>query len=40
VDLRYIVVVFSFDYDKGYVRDIKSDGNLFVTIEQYFVLPF
>jgi len=34
VDLRYIIV-FSFDYDKGYIRDKQSGGYLFVTLEQF-----
>ena len=37
VDSRYIVF-FSFDYDKGYIRDIKSGGYLFVTLEQFFFI--
>jgi len=37
VDLRYIVCFF-FDYDKGYIRHIKSDGCLFVTVEQLFCI--
>jgi len=39
VDLRYIVC-FPFDYDKGYIQDIKSGGYLFVTIEQIVLSPF
>jgi len=30
----------SFDYDKGYIRDIKYGGYLFVTHEQLLLLPF
>ena len=37
VDLRYIVFS-SFDYDKGYIRDIQSGGYLFVTLEQFFFI--
>ena len=39
VDLRY-TVFFSFDYDKGYIRDIKSGGYLCVTLEQLVLSPF
>jgi len=40
VDLRYIVVVFSFDYNKGYIRDMKYGGYLFFTHEQLLLSPF
>ena len=34
VDLRYIVF-FSCDYDYGYIQDIKSGGNPFVTHKHF-----
>jgi len=33
-------VFFSFDYDKGYIRDIRSGGYLFVILEQFVLSPF
>ena len=31
-----VYIVFSFDYDKGYIRAIKSGGYLFVTLEHFY----
>jgi len=31
---------FSIVYDEGYIRDMNSGRYLFVTLEQYFSIPF
>jgi len=32
--------LFSFDYDQGYSQGITSGGYLFVTLEQFLLVPF
>jgi len=34
------IYFFSSDYEKGYIQDIKYDGYLFVTLEQFLASPF